>query len=742
MLGRRVRCKKCGEVFKIGDDAAESANIEEWPKEGSLSGTASAVTHTAERSAPAEFEEAFRNFVPSARPNTAFKFPWAALLDEWVPYISVGLALLCLSAGAMSSGPDFPDWVGWLRVALFALLFLVVILPLTWWMVQRASRKLMFELPPNGKWRTCAAFAFPFAFACLLWIKSEDLSGLIIGGFVGLLLGLAAIWLLIRLQRQELSTALRLTAGGYAAGMIISVSVLLFANAMTRELINQLKHSETFASSPIAPGFSWATAHAPDRSRRNAGGDSTGEPSTQPGGVGSQNPTDTTESPSTATTSTSQPDSVASSGSTDLFPASRLFGDSHSTTKPLSSSDPPERTPAVAVDPGPTTPTVRTPRSETRPAESPLDPNDSFLQGLRQSHSPLVAKVMPVAQDPAFSDFCPSLTASPWALLVSADKQADHEIDDGIDVWCMAPTPARRFQRAPFRAQIRNYVVSADGAWTMRIVTFPRLAVEVWSNADGVVSKLITLPPDHVGAKPTLLGFLSEDHFLIRWQNDRGFDAAGLEVWDIKTGKPARPILLPSHLHTPGNWSVSPDGKFYATVIRGTDKPPANKPQLEVFALAGGASQRMIITEMDPQYATDPAAIAFSPDNKKVAVMFEHDGNVAVYSWRLWDRKLTGPHLFPDGTLPAAPAEKSAPADVAPAQTDISSRQVRQFAWLSNNTDWLIRGDAVVDSESGRVIGQLGAKGAIDEWISGNTCLLTYRQGTALRMVNLQLKEP
>jgi hypothetical protein len=218
-------------------------------------------------------------------------------------------------------------------------------------------------------------------------------------------------------------------------------------------------------------------------------------------------------------------------------------------------------------------------------------------------------------------------------------------------------------------------------------------------------------------------------------------DSVGLEVWDIKTAKVQRPIILAPHLHTQSNWAVSPDGKMFAVVLKPSQDKGIDKARVAIYPLVGVATSEWLpITDMDPQWAINPAAIAFSPDNKRIAVMFEHENNDVIYNWRLSDRKLTGTQMVPAGVLP--PPASDDPPVAGPNSTvgGPSPSAPHQLEWLSGGNSWLIHGNAVVDANDGRLIGELGAKGVVGEWVSGNTCLLLYRQNKSLRLVNLQVK--
>jgi hypothetical protein len=253
----------------------------------------------------------------------------------------------------------------------------------------------------------------------------------------------------------------------------------------------------------------------------------------------------------------------------------------------------------------------------------------------------------------------------------------------------------------------------------------------VWSNDKGASANLVPLQPQN--AKPVLLGFLTDDRVLVWWQS--GMEA-GIEPYDLKTGKNLRPILLPDHGRSPGNGAASPDGRGFAIVAK--DK---EKPRVVLYQLAGSAGARQfILPSLDVQWA-DPVAMAFSPDGKHLAVLFEKDGNAVLYDCHVAEGRTVGPVLLPAGTLPVAPPS-ALPADGNNAAANCPHpASGRQLSWLADDTSLLVRGDTVIDADTGQIKGHLGAKGTVNQFVSGNTCLLEYRGETGdMRLARVKLQ--
>ena len=175
-----------------------------------------------------------------------------------------------------------------MRLVLFLALFAGLVWPLTAWAVKGAAGDLKFDLPPMPRKRVLAAFALPFALSFILWQTLQDSSGLIIGSAVGLVLGLAAVWLFMRITPEEAPKTLGFSGTAFVAAIVISAGVLAGVNAIAPAAVKDSKTPTTLAMSPIVPGLPWVqptpadsqpqpkktrnTREAPTESVANSGG--------------------------------------------------------------------------------------------------------------------------------------------------------------------------------------------------------------------------------------------------------------------------------------------------------------------------------------------------------------------------------------------------------------------------------------------------------------------------------------
>ena len=163
------------------------------------------------------------------------------------------------------------------------------------------------------------------------------------------------------------------------------------------------------------------------------------------------------------------------------------------------------------------------------------------------------------------------------------------------------------------------------------------------------------VPLQQQNGKPVLLGFLTEDRVLVWWTS--GIQA-GLEPYDLKTGKNLRAILLPDHGRTPGNGAASPDGRGFAIVAKDQAKPRA----WCCINWWAPPARQFILPSLDVQWA-DPVAMAFSPDGKRLAVLFEKDGNAVLYDCHVAEGRTVGPVLLPPARCRSR-LQSAVPADV------------------------------------------------------------------------------
>ena len=218
--------------------------------------------------------------------------------------------------------------------------------------------------------------------------------------------------------------------------------------------------------------------------------------------------------------------------------------------------------------------------------------------------------------------------------------------EEAVEVWSGAaggpPKAAGQLAFKPEAAVRSSYGLSADGQRILRITSFPKLAVKAVAVADG--RELASVDLNEKLGTPTVLGILSGDRVLVRWEK---LGKYGSEVVDLKLRRVVRQIDLPEHDPSPGNEAVSPDGGCFATTSRGRSAAswstsscctPRSKAACRGVSpsrhWAGGRPSR-------------PPASRSRPTASKVAALFTEAGNGVVVAWSV----KTGKPLTKDGVV-------------------------------------------------------------------------------------------
>jgi hypothetical protein len=342
------------------------------------------------------------------------------------------------------------------------------------------------------------------------------------------------------------------------------------------------------------------------------------------------------------------------------------------------------------VEPEIVSPENTTPSPTERIVREPE--TDDFIGRLRRTAGPIVrdTKVVPLQSD-VVSIVRPIAPSQAFAIIRSGRE-------DVVEVW--NGMPPKRIGQVKSRSETfnrPNYALSTDGQRLLRIATFPKLSAREVSVADGKELNFVELGAPL--STPVLLGYLSADRFLIRWEQG---PTHGLEVWDLKTKRHGRQIVLTTHDPSPGNEGISPDGKLFASVTKG---------QLMLYGLTeGGQPRRLPIKALDPRWAIiRPAGIAFSADSLKVAALFVHEGDALVVAWNVRSGKVLYDRVVPGAMEPVMPLRGGAKAP--------------SLDWLAGGGAWLVCGTAVIDATSGQLIADLTADKVFDQGVAGDSVI-------------------
>jgi hypothetical protein len=767
MVGHRVRCRGCGTVFPLttggdGGDADLSALAE-------LAGTGDPAAALAAAAGPrdeesAVFDSAFADFKPTVRPNRPFYFPLAHLLDRHLPAaLFIGSGLWVTIEAFNRNQPANALWVPVVRLLLLVAGYFGVVRPLGYFAVTKAARLAKFELPPSAKLRSAATLALPYGIVCLLWLTVGNFADAVPGVILGLAVVMGCVWLLIRIQPEEAAVTLGLSSAAFLASLLILVGLLSGVNAVAQMAAGESKAS--LAESPIGPGLAWDVPTSPGKgggtpSKKGltvadgaAAPSDTGTPpadgaSTSPGTpIGT--PADPTVNPATLTPPvaggppeggtppavavvppTAVPPAAVAGGTkpaaNDPLAGSRLFGQGASAERPTDT--PPPVVPDVPPDPDPI---IRPPAVAVASASPPRVPgvgpdpvlplpdlgggDDPVANEIRATRSPLVASARAAGAIGSFERLVPTLIPSPVALVL---KRAGGSGDaDQVDVWNLDKTA--RIGSIDVKRDAGKgvglvdgaptYAVSPDGAAWARVTSFPSLGLESTPLAGNAAPTRITFK-DLFG-DASVLGYVAADRVLVRWRNGEN---VRLEIWDLKAKVMIARVLAAYHPTSPGNGVVSPDGKLYAAVVGVPNRTGGFRAQLAIYDLARPPGRTAPVIGMDSEQAVKPTGMAFSSDMRTFGLLYEQSGNTVLLSYRLANLSAMTP-------VPVAAGKVPVPATPEKAFDRLSS--------IADGRGWLVGGNAVLDADTGGLLGTLGVTQPCSHATVGSGVELIHGEG-------------
>lgn len=748
LAGHKVKCRGCGTVFALvepsnGDiDLAGAAAMETSRSSSSAASTmggrspvaTSASPRTAPmaggdvRSAPAEtldaadavFQGAFSSGAaitpgrPARRANVPIPYPGSREIDRWMPIALPAISLLWVGIEVFVSNGSGAIWAPFVRLLLLLAGFFLIVLPIGWLSANIAAAQGRFHLPPNPKLRTIAAFSLPMAIAAFLYLSLGSLSSAIPGAFLGIAIAMGALWLLLRVKPEE--SVITILAGGaaFAIAIMICAGLLVALNSGVRNLAGG--SGSQLAESPLGPGLPWQKAEKKDPHKKHHE-DAPGAPT--PDAIAQATPTTAAATQQIASSGTSD-DPFAPSATPPAAepvkppaPAAPIV-----TAPPVASAgnQPPKKEenafqglifgpatpkPAKAMpqeeDPDPTVlPPAPASTPPPGPAQVPTDyaaaGGDPIAFALAATKSPAVATVRKTAAIGTFDQLIAPLTPSNVVMVLKSGDRADMDL---LETWDLAlpkklwSATIKRDVTTPIAnpSGVPSYACSADGTLWARITTFPSLSLEVTPFAGGT-------PPVRVALKDpagdvSVLGFATNDRLLIRW---RLGEEERVEVWDIKTRSRLTQMAIPTHPSNGANGVLSPDGKTYA-VIGSTSVHNVARTQLSLFETGSQPAPKVaIINGIDPQRALHPTGMAFSPDGKRLGVLYEQGGNTILLSYRL-------PALTPLEPM-AAPAGRVTPG--------VDESVGGRLTSVAGGHAWLLGGNAILDAENGKLLGELG----------------------------------
>jgi hypothetical protein len=770
MAGKKVKCKHCGKVFAIPADAtaqpegeaglsamgadaqdtntpaaaaskvggAAGATAGGGSKAGGKLGSASAgyASRMARNENAVEIELSDGRPAYGMRPSVPHDFPGADVLEKIVPPLMILLGLGWLGLTAVTINETGVAWVGWMRAGVYLALSLGLAFPLGYWAIKHASRKERFMLPPKAGTRALGCTALAFALALVLWISGGSVGMLITGTVLGLVLSLAAVWFLFRLQPRELATGLGGVAVAVVAAVAISYGVLLGVNTVAAVALTK-SGTNTLEKSPMGPGFAWNVPLAEDKTKVKAKKNVTIA-------IDTTQPAPTTEpGTETVTTSTSKP-TVATTQNATTNPGSNATqvastaGTSDAGTKPDSDNI------FTSMGTGKTTkpPTDKGPETVPGPGATASNGTPGGTQAPGQgdkplfTESPVVAGVTPVADLPSGTQvFFPPTGAG----VIGALKRTTTG-DEVVQFYTGNPPARSEAQVEPFVVEkkvAQNYVLSSNGETMARLTSFPLLGVQLVSTATGKEVK--TLPLDAtITGRPHLIGFGANDTIVILWELTTTAKN-GIEVLNPKGTTPLSQRVTTFGIDkfevTANNPVISPDGRQLAaaTFVAGQGQAAGG---IDLYELGPGLPTRRPRTlKVSLPKWTPPSGMAYGPTGQ-LAAYFELDGDGVMYHFSTSNPNPVHTHTF-RGSRALTPRAEAAGGVLGAAVPFVG----RSLEFVSPN-EWLVFGRQLIDVETGKSLGEVGVTDARAQRVADKDTLfvLACDSGGREQLLEVKLK--
>jgi predicted Zn finger-like uncharacterized protein len=642
IAGKTVKCRQCGNLITVPRSASEGLdpdvdlNTLSALAEAPMGDEQAAMQRMPRVDArPGSEERVAGDEEPQTfgRPNFRFTFPYARQVDQYLPMILAVIGIFVAGFVIVQNDTSQRAWMVVLRFLVVFLTYTFVACPLALVGLTKAARAMRYQLPKKPKWRTFTVFMPALMLGIFFWFLGQNIVGLILGIFSGLILAAGLIWLLFRLRPHEIVTTGVYGAVGFLSGAVLAGGVLFLINLLTLNVFTSMKKASALPGSPLGELFSWAAPVPESDNAPVKHGPTTRKIETAP------NP---------------------------VVPAP--------TTVALAPEPTPTSTPTTETTPEPTTTAIAPP-----PEPTPVTP-PSPVTPVETTPSPFVKDVKLVEAPGAFQEVIEPAIASPAFNIAKVTPEGAFH----VELWNSADW-TKKGTFTPAANTRDQYIVSPSGDLLVRIARFPGLSAQLYSFSAGAVTKTVELETPVNGALPELLAMPTEDRLLVRWV--RG-GANSIESIDISTNK-RKLVDMVTFDPRPRGWTVSPfeSGRWFAV--------PTNigGPQVFVYDLNGVRPIRKFpITGLDPSQYTPPTGITFS-NEKRLAILLEREGNGLLLDWDMNTYRLAHTHIFANGPVPGRANQ---------------IENVSSLEWLPGMEGWLIYGQRIFDTISGKAIGDLG----------------------------------
>ncbi|HEX3356301.1 MAG TPA: hypothetical protein VHS31_04900 [Tepidisphaeraceae bacterium] len=666
LAGRRMRCRECGNTFTIPALNAPPEEPENdlsglaGPEEEASSSESTYAGHYPGNS-PESDSDSSQSFVSTGRYRPRFNYPYAVVVDRWLPILlSIGGLAWVIIAAIRYDETNRPGLIV-SRILVLILAYLIVIFPMAAKGIQMASRDLGFQLPRAKYSKTLFSFMPAFALGSVLWMAGGT-TGLILGLIVGLIASCLAMWLLFHLHPAELPAATGYAGGMMVFGIVIVGAALFGMNLLLSSALVSMHKMDSFPGSPFGMAFTWPKPVEPAPIPRKPQIAST-PPAPQPPA-----PEPTPISPTTQSVVVQAPPApTPPSDSTN--PTTQNSGGMFADATNNDTTPPPTPAPEITHQAAVTAPTTA---------------------------SPLVDSIAMEPIQNQFDEIVRPSTPSSWAAVLHKGNNGQGQIDRvwigpgnpplGVKPWL--PAGSTPFVSDPKVGD--RFALSPDGDLLAYLTSFPSLSVHLFS-FEKKTQQNIKLNESFGVAE--VLGFVNSSRLLVRREKD---GRVGCELIDTN-GDTIHDISTQKFNCNSVTSAISPDGTTLAVASLDTQHPPA-VPAIFLYELPSGASRKLPVADLAGSPVTTPTALAFSPDGTRIAALYEQSPNGLLVIFRT--KNATKPLI-------------SLPLNPVPAQPD------RDFTgssiiWVGDDSLCLY-GKSIVSSSTGALVGDLGIPNVISQ---------------------------
>ena len=702
MVGKKIRCRNCNNVFVVEAPAARASPVAAMREmddqqnqevahqldSSNMTGTRKAMTVPA----PPETDPyEFKDLRPRLRPSLPQQFPGSIVLEAWLPLALTLVAIVWSTAVSFGENESEKGWVPLVRIGTALLLYLLLIAPVTFALIKKNFRDFHRLLPPSPRFRTIATFSMPACFGYVFWIvggKYATATSLITGIILGLVFMAAVFWLLMRLDPQEAATAYAWAAGAFVVTVGISVGIVMGANA----LLNQWMitgHAASFRESPLGAALSWAQPEPEKAKVRHI------------------------ELP------------MASQGTDDQTP------------EPIAASQPATNTAVVNKDAGAVKNIV--PESMPSPPDAAAMPKPKetgsavfispdkgpFEIKIEDEKLPWVKRVTPVGVS-SFDATISPLAASPFIGLLVNDNGLKLKLGQVTDSFSegIAPISLGSVGLPDQKNRCENYALNAEGTLCVHLNEY-QLEIFLLGDSNGQRDTMALQSPPSTGGwvKPSLLGIVDNSSIFVRWSGPNA-KLQYVQKYAYNPKETTKPVLIEDASAMPDAAAISAYvGKdmWFASMVQIKAKSFIRLYDIMRTVVNRRGSQSMLPVAQFrgvPWPSSDfvasqfeNAQIAFSPDGKQFACLLEQ-GNSGTLIWWINSPNIGAPH-------------KSVKFNV-PTIAELGGHRGRDLQWLGPDF-MVVHGQTFINSRNGHVA-SLPVAGSItgEQVVNDHTLLLTY----------------